>query len=95
MSCRGAAGLIRRDAPAIVCEVLHQGHRPSIADVLAELLTPLGYRYFWIKPEGLVECIAPLGDPTGKYMNYLFITAQRLPPVASLIVSPVPALACT
>ena len=75
---RGAVGLIRRDAPAIVCEVLHQGHRPSIADVLAELLTPLGYRYFWIKPEGLVECIAPLGDPTGKYMNYLFITAQQI-----------------
>lgn len=91
---RGAAGLIRRDAPAIVCEVLHQGHRPSIADVLAESLTPLGYRYFWIKPEGLIECVTPLGDPTGKCMNYLFITAQRLGPVASLIVSQLPSLEC-
>ncbi|MBA4016155.1 MAG: hypothetical protein C0483_03095 [Pirellula sp.] len=87
---RGAAALIRRDAPAIVCEVLHQGCRPSIADVLAEQLTPLGYRYFWIKPEGLIERAAPAGDPTGEFMNYLFITERRLQPVASLIVSDQP-----
>lgn len=87
---RGAAALIRRDEPAIVCEVLHQGRRPSVAAVVDDLLTPLGYRYFWITARGLVECVSPLGDPTNEFLNYLFITPRRLTQVASLIVSELP-----
>ncbi len=82
----GAAERIRRDQPAIICEVLYRADEQPIQRILNTLMRPLGYRYFWITDEGLVETSAPLGDPRVILHNYLFIPPHRLDEVKPLIV---------
>lgn len=82
----GAANLLERDEPAIICEVLRRGPEPPILNVLHAILSRLGYRYFWITEEGLVETRTPRGDERGWLNNYLFITPKRLGHIRHLIV---------
>lgn len=70
----GARGLLERDQPWIVCEVLHG---LTEAGLHAEL-DRLGYRYFLITPGGLREQARIVGDPTYRDRNWLFATARRL-----------------
>jgi FkbM family methyltransferase len=81
----GAAALLQRDEPAMVCEVLPQTPEPAIIPALERLLRPLGYRYFWITAAGLQETARPLGDEQNVFNNYLFIPPRRMSQVAHLI----------
>ncbi|HEY6329956.1 MAG TPA: FkbM family methyltransferase [Blastocatellia bacterium] len=65
---RGMALTLRKDRPAIFCEVL-QG-RGTEHD-LEEILGPLGYRYYLLTDRGPVERERIQGDP--RWLNYLFI----------------------
>lgn len=67
---RGLAGTLRRDHPDLLCEVLYGRTERA----LAELLGPLGYRFFWVSGDGLVRHEAIAGDPTYRHPNYLFTT---------------------
>jgi FkbM family methyltransferase len=62
----GMLGTLRRDRPAIICEVLD----PGAGAALQELLDPLGYEYFLLTGRGLVarERISP----DGEWHNYYF-----------------------
>lgn len=81
----GGANLIRRDQPAILCEVLYREGEQPIQRVLNRVFRPLGYRFFWITDDGLVETQAPLGDPRVILHNYLFIPPRRLREVEHLV----------
>ena len=70
----GAMDLIRRDLPLIICEVLADVN----ADVLHQHLDPLGYRYFWITPGGLVPQERLQGDRTYHDLNFLFVPESKL-----------------
>lgn len=68
---RGMSGILRRDRPAIVCEVLHgRGSEAALEDVLH----PLGYRFWLLTPSGPVEQDRVVGHP--EWLNYLF-TCER------------------
>jgi FkbM family methyltransferase len=66
---RGMRGVLGRDHPAIVCEVL-QG-RAETASLESEL-RPLGYRFFLLTPGGPVARESIEGHP--EFLNYLFTT---------------------
>lgn len=66
---RGAINMIRRDHPIIFCEVLKG--RASERE-LEEILRPIGYRYYLLKPEGPVCRDNIEGHP--EWLNYLFTT---------------------
>lgn len=75
---RGAANVLRRDHPAIVCEVL-AGRAPEAE--LAATLQPLGYRYFLVTGDGPMERPRIEGDP--RWLNYLFLPpGAAIPPIA-------------
>lgn len=68
----GGLETITRDQPIIICEVLE-----GITErFLHELLSPIGYEYYWLSGSGLVkhEMISGHSD---KNMNYLFVTQRR------------------
>jgi FkbM family methyltransferase len=65
---RGLAATLGRDHPDILCEVLYGRTERELAD----LLGPLGYRFFWVSGDGLVRHTALAGDPTYRHPNYLF-----------------------
>lgn len=67
---RGLIAILRRDHPDVVCEVLYGRTERELAD----LLGPLGYRFFWVSGDGLVRRDAIAGDPTYRHPNYLFTT---------------------
>jgi len=69
----GMIKTICRDKPIILCEVLF-GRTEKF---LNNLLYNLGYKYFWISHEGLIEKEQIEGDRTYKYNNYLFITEEN------------------
>lgn len=70
----GAARLLARDEPWIVCEVLH-----GLTEArLHAVLDPLGYRYFALTPLGPVARARIVGDPTYRDRNWLFATPRRL-----------------
>lgn len=69
----GARETLRRDRPAILCEVLHG----TAEDELQKVMDGLGYRYFWSSPEGLVEHRDLVGDETYRFRNYLFLAEER------------------
>ena len=73
---RGLAGTLRRDRPDIVCEVLYGRTERELADLLA----PLGYRFFWVSDGGLIRHDALAGDPTYRHPNYLFTARGEEPP---------------
>jgi FkbM family methyltransferase len=70
---RGMMETIRRDTPAIICEVLGRGSEQA----LEQILGPLGYRYYLLTPEGPAERDHIDGHP--EWLNYLFSTMD--PPV--------------
>lgn len=69
----GMINTICRDKPIIICEVLYS----RTEKFLDSLLDNLGYKYFWISGEGLIEKEKIEGDGTYKYNNYLFITKEK------------------
>lgn len=70
---RGLLDSLRRDAPDILCEVLHG----STERALESVLRPLGYQFFWITRSGLVPHDTLQGDPTYRCPNYLFTKRTR------------------
>ncbi|OHB66725.1 MAG: hypothetical protein A2V70_08210 [Planctomycetes bacterium RBG_13_63_9] len=66
---QGAVKTIQRDAPVIICEVLRGRTEQSLHSVMDDL----GYRYFWISSEGLVEKERIAGDEASRELNYLFL----------------------
>jgi len=71
---QGGRKTIERDQPTMICEVL-AGRTES---QLHAVLDGLGYKYFWISRDGLVEKRKIVGDPTYQEANYLFITDEKL-----------------
>ena len=65
---RGLSKSLRAQHPDMICEVLHNRTERELEGILK----PLGYRFFWITGDGLVEQPAVGGDPTYRYPNYLF-----------------------
>lgn len=66
---RGMIETLRRDRPAILCEVLRgRGSETQ----LAEILRPLGYRFYHLTPDGPVPRDQVEGHPD--WLNYLFTT---------------------
>jgi FkbM family methyltransferase len=65
---RGMANVLRRDRPAILCEVLESG---ETAQAIEALLGPLGYRYYHLRPDGprLTESLRGYGYAA--FHNYL------------------------
>lgn len=68
---RAMVATLRRDHPAIVCEVL-RGR--GAEGPLGEILRPLGYRYYLLTPSGPVPKDEIRGDPA--WFNYLFTLAS-------------------
>jgi FkbM family methyltransferase len=73
MVLSGGRQTLRRDRPAILCEVLHG----TTEEKLQEVMDGLGYRYFWSSPEGLVEHEDLVGDDTYRFRNYLFVAEEQ------------------
>jgi len=63
---RGMMKTIRRDAPAIICEVLGRGSEQALED----LLGPLGYRFYHLTDDGPILRDRISGHPL--WLNYLF-----------------------
>lgn len=68
----GAEGILRRDHPHIICEVL----QPGTARAMTRLLEPLGYRFYDLRRHGPQErsAIVPSSASDADYGNYLFST---------------------
>ena len=71
----GAASVLEKYKPFVICEVLYD-HTDKL---IQGILDGTGYRYFFIKNDGLVECKEIVGDPEWKFRNYLFIHGDRWP----------------
>jgi FkbM family methyltransferase len=63
---RGMSGILARDNPDIVCEVLGRGSESA----LEEMLRPLGYHFYHLTPDGPVLRTQITGHP--EWLNYLF-----------------------
>lgn len=72
----GAKTILERDKPIIICEVL-QGLTETF---LHSIFDDTEYKIFLITADGLVRKEKIVGD---KYMNYLFITIDKIPTVLS------------
>jgi FkbM family methyltransferase len=68
---RGMAGILQRDHPALLCEVLPGA---GTGGPLEAILSPLGYRFYHLTPGGPVEKPSIEGHP--EWLNYLFTTAE-------------------
>jgi FkbM family methyltransferase len=71
---RGAQATLQKHRPVIICEVLPFGKEPQLHAVLS----PLEYRYFWVKDGQLLPRETIVGDPTLANMNYLFVPQERV-----------------
>ena len=74
MVLEGGRNLIRRDEPVIICEVL----KGRTEKFLNKLFSALGYNYYWITEQGLIQKETIEGDGTYKYSNYLFCKGEKL-----------------
>lgn len=72
---RGLDETIRRDRPVIFCEVL----AGRTEEALQELVGGWGYRTYWLSESGPVEKAAIEGDPTNRYVNWLFLPDDQAP----------------
>jgi FkbM family methyltransferase len=77
---RGAADILCRHRPLIICEVLPFGKEPQLHAVLDSL----DYRYFWIEGSRLTPVDEITGDQTLTNMNYLFVPSERMSEVYEL-----------
>ncbi|HSI34828.1 MAG TPA: FkbM family methyltransferase [Tepidisphaeraceae bacterium] len=69
----GARGVLRRDRPAMICEVLSGGE----GGPLEKLMSDFDYRYFWVGPGGLYENEHLEGDPQEKYRMQLMLPEEK------------------
>jgi FkbM family methyltransferase len=69
---RGALSLLERDRPNMICEVLkgRGSEKP-----LAQILRPVGYKFYLMTPDGLKEREEIEGHP--EYLNYFFTTLDQ------------------
>jgi FkbM family methyltransferase len=65
---RGMAGVLQRDRPTILCEVLESG---ATAAAIEAILGPLGYRYYHLGPQGPVPAATLRGYGYDAFHNYL------------------------
>jgi FkbM family methyltransferase len=65
---RGCAEHLERHKPDIICEILAGRTEAEIET----LLSPLGYRYYWITARGAEARERIVGDKTYRHPNYLF-----------------------
>jgi FkbM family methyltransferase len=65
----GARATLERDHPDIICEVWPDAGNGR---QLEELLRPLGYRFYQVRPEGVVARAEIIGDEAA--LNYFFTT---------------------
>lgn len=79
----GAKQTIVKDRPIMVCEILAQQDPRSFTD----MLSPHGYSYFWITPDGLYQKDIPSGDPHHVFLNYLLIPSEKIPLLNSMPVT--------
>ena len=70
----GARATIAKYLPTIFCEVL----RGLTEAKLHEFFDLLGYRYFWITDAGPVPVQKIEGDPTYKFLNFVFVHPSRI-----------------
>lgn len=70
---KGAKGVLERDQPLIICEVLHE----DTDRLLNTVLEGSNYRYYMITDDGLVEQHSILGDNAYRYRNFLFLPAGK------------------
>ena len=75
MVIAGARRMLARDAPLLMCEILHAVDSDTAA---APLLKDLGYRPFLLTEAGLVPDDEVLGDPAYRDMNYVFVHRDRV-----------------
>ena len=68
---RGARSILERDHPQMICEVLKDrgSEKP-----LAEILRPLGYKFYLMTPDGLQQRHQIEGHP--EFLNYFFTTLE-------------------
>lgn len=72
---RGLASTIERDRPAIFCEVLANRSEAE----LQPLVDAWGYRTYWLAADGAVARQPIAGDPTHRFVNWLFLPDDRPP----------------
>lgn len=75
----GMRSLIGEHRPVIVCEVL----AGRTEDALQRLVDDLGYRTWWLGPDGPVRREQIAGDPSARFVNWLLLPndAPPLPPL--------------
>lgn len=69
----GARQLLETSRPVMICEVL----KGLTEERLHALLSPYGYRYFWLTDRGLVPRERIEGDGDFRFLNYVFVTRER------------------
>ncbi len=61
-------GILARDEPDIICEVLYG----RTEDFLQDVLSDYSYKYYWITDDGLIPRDSIIGDNQYRYVNWLF-----------------------
>lgn len=69
----GARGILKRDRPAMICEVLSGGKGGPVERIMSDF----DYRYFWVGPGGLYENEHLEGDPQEKFRMQLLLPAEK------------------
>jgi FkbM family methyltransferase len=69
----GAPHLLETSEPVMICEVL----KGLTEERLHALLSPYGYRYFWLTDRGLIPKERIEGDRDYRFLNYVFVTPRR------------------
>jgi FkbM family methyltransferase len=69
----GAREVLESSRPVMICEVL----KGLTEARLHALLSPYGYRYFWLTDRGLVPRERIEGDADYRFLNYVFVTRER------------------
>jgi FkbM family methyltransferase len=67
----GMRGVLNRDHPIVICEVLARWARPQ---AMEDLLAPMGYRYYLLTDHG--PAIRTHIQPHERWRNYLFTSAD-------------------
>ena len=81
LALKGAKLILKRDEPTIICEVLAGRTEKDLHYVLNDL----GYKYFQISDDGIIQKKRIEGDTTYKNTNYMFITEKRLRRIIDVI----------
>jgi len=71
----GSRGIVQRDKPATICEILHGYVNENVKRFFADL----DYRYFLVTDDRLIKHQEIVGDKSYRYKNYLFTPEGRTP----------------